>query len=84
SKSITDQIDEGGLSEKPGWVRLSIHPIMKGEEIDYIIEALNEVVVNGKAWSEDYVYDLKRNEYFHQSESRARDNQIDAWYEEIH
>ncbi len=83
SKSITDQIDLGGLSEKPGWVRLSIHPIMKNEEIEYIIEALKDVVVHGKQWSEDYVYDTKRNEYFHQSESGIRNNQIDAWYDDL-
>ncbi|MEQ9298257.1 MAG: aminotransferase class V-fold PLP-dependent enzyme [Cyclobacteriaceae bacterium] len=81
SKSITDQIDEGGLSEKPGWVRLSIHPIMTNEEMDYIITALKEVTKNGQTWSEDYVYDFKRNEFFHRSESGDRINHIDEWYD---
>lgn len=83
SKSITDQIDEGGLSEKPGWVRLSIHPIMTNQEIDYIINALKEVTHEGQKWSEDYVYDLKRNEFFHHKESNDRKNHIDEWYDSI-
>jgi selenocysteine lyase/cysteine desulfurase len=80
SKSITDQIDLGGLSEKPGWVRLSIHPIMTNEEIDYLIKALREVTEKGQSWSEDYAYDLKRNEFFHRDEKRDRNNHIDEWY----
>lgn len=83
SKSITDQIDQGGLSEKPGWVRLSIHPIMSDAEIDYIIEALEEVTLHGERWSEDYVYDFKRNEFFHHLEAKSHLNHIDEWYDNV-
>ena len=83
SKSITDQIDLGGLSEKPGWIRISIHPIMTDREIDYIIEALRAVTQHGEQWSEDYVYDLKRNEFFHHLESHGHRNHIDEWYDQL-
>ena len=33
SQRITDKIDQGDLSEKPGWVRISVHPTMTDEEI---------------------------------------------------
>ena len=56
---------------------------MTNEEIDYIISSLQEVVEHGKDWSEDYSYDLKKNEYFHHTASRERENQIDDWYEEL-
>lgn len=83
SKSITDQIDLGGLSEKPGWVRLSIHPVMTDDEINYIIDALKEVTKHGQAWSEDYIYDFKRNEFFHRNESQEHNNHIDEWYNNL-
>src|SRR5690606_14311487 len=36
SNKITSLINEGDLSEKPGWIRLSIHPTMTNQEIRYI------------------------------------------------
>ncbi len=40
SKRVTDKINRGDLSEKPGWVRMSIHPTMTNEEIFYIIKII--------------------------------------------
>ena len=37
SRSITQKIDRGDLSEKPGWVRLSLHPTMTDEELDLFL-----------------------------------------------
>jgi selenocysteine lyase/cysteine desulfurase len=65
SKYITNKIDHGDLSEKPGWVRISIHPTMTEEEINLIIDAVEEIVKNIENWKEDYVYDLHKNEHYH-------------------
>ncbi len=43
SKVITNAIDNGNYDLKPGWVRISIHPTMSDDEIDYILGAINEV-----------------------------------------
>ena len=40
SKTITDKIDQGDLSEKPGWVRLSIHPTMTDNELRTTIDGI--------------------------------------------
>ncbi|MCX6266371.1 MAG: aminotransferase class V-fold PLP-dependent enzyme [Bacteroidetes bacterium] len=40
SNRITNLINHGDLSQKPGWVRLSLHPTMTNEELYIIIEAL--------------------------------------------
>ncbi|MBT6598624.1 MAG: aminotransferase class V-fold PLP-dependent enzyme [Bacteroidetes Order II. Incertae sedis bacterium] len=63
SKSITDQIDAGILSNKPGWVRLSLHPTMTDAELDYILTAIEQVVEHAAEWSLDYEYDSQTNEY---------------------
>ena len=67
SKRITDLIDEGDLSEKPGWVRLSLHPTMKDEELHYILDAIAEVVANHEEWGAEYTYSPSRNEFDHVS-----------------
>lgn len=40
SKRITDLIDLGDASQKPGWVRLSIHPTMTNSEVFFILNAI--------------------------------------------
>ncbi|MEQ8412812.1 MAG: aminotransferase class V-fold PLP-dependent enzyme [Imperialibacter sp.] len=43
SKKITDLIDRGDTSAKPGWVRISLHPTMTDEEVRLIVEAVGAV-----------------------------------------
>ncbi|MFM8362704.1 MAG: aminotransferase class V-fold PLP-dependent enzyme [Haliscomenobacter sp.] len=40
SARITNQISKGDLSEKPGWIRLSIHPILTDAEVSTILDAI--------------------------------------------
>lgn len=40
SQAITGQLDRGELAAKPGWVRLSFHPMMTTAELDQILAAL--------------------------------------------
>lgn len=65
SKRITDKIDMGDLSEKPGWVRMSLHPTMTNEEVYLIIDAIREIVKNINEWKNDYRYDAAKNEFYH-------------------
>ena len=63
SNKLTRKIDEGDLSSKPGWVRLSVHPIMTDAEIDYVLHAINEVATKSKKWKNDYIYNPMINEF---------------------
>ena len=63
SKSITDKINYGDLTSKPGWVRLSIHPMMTDAEVQFIADAIKQVAENYEEWSKDYVYDGTINEF---------------------
>ena len=46
SKRITDLIHQGDVSQKPGWVRLSIHPTMTDKEMQYIIHSIKEMLTS--------------------------------------
>lgn len=63
SKQITDRIDNGHLQEKPGWVRISFHPINTDSEVKYVIEAIKTIVKQGKKWRLAYLYNPKTAEY---------------------
>ena len=39
-------IDEGNLSLKPGWIRLSLHPTMLNKEVVYVMNSISELAQN--------------------------------------
>ncbi len=63
SHNITDMISHGDLSQKPGWVRWSIHPTTTMAEVDYILDALKQIAENAELWMKDYTYCKKSNEF---------------------
>jgi len=65
SKEITDKIDAGDLSMKPGWIRLSLHPTMTNDELFYITNAIRQTVEKAEEWEKDYQYDSHTNEFYH-------------------
>ncbi len=73
SQSITKKINKGDLSEKPGWVRLSIHPMMKNDEIYYISKSLNEIVENINTFIKDYEYVPNTNEFVFKKDYKKLD-----------
>lgn len=77
SKRITDRIDHGDLSTKPGWVRISIHPTTTNAEVDLVIDALKEIGRNAKSWGREYEYDKHLNEFRHKAGGEMR---IDEWF----
>lgn len=80
SKIITDQINHGDLSNKPGWIRMSIHPTMTDAEIDFIISAIELLHDHYKEWGKDYTYHSKTNEFVHPDEPET--HLIEKWFNE--
>jgi selenocysteine lyase/cysteine desulfurase len=79
SKVITDKINQGDLSEKPGWVRVSLHPTMTGDEVVYIADALRQIQLNHEAWAGDYSYNKHTNEFMHNSLLRE-ESRVKSWF----
>lgn len=67
SKRIANKINHGDLSEKPGWVRFSLHPTMTENELDFVLDAIEEIIINAENWKKDYNYSKSTNEYSHKS-----------------
>ena len=69
SKLFTNKIENGDSSEKPGWIRISLHPTLSNDELYFIIKALKEIVENAELWTKDYYQDnsgewfLKKSEF---------------------
>lgn len=70
SKKITSLIDSGDYSEKPGWIRLSLHPTMTDKEVLFICEAIEQISANHEAWAKDYLFDKKVNQLQHKNKKQ--------------
>jgi selenocysteine lyase/cysteine desulfurase len=81
SKRITDKIDDGDLSEKPGWVRMSVHPTTADDELEYMIDAIARIVRNHGEWGGDYTYSNLKNEFEPASGEPWGEEDLDAWFE---
>ncbi len=79
SKSITDRIDAGDMTDKPGWVRLSIHPTTTDAEARDAVAALRDIALNAREWSNDYDYDAHANEFRYRG--GARDIDVRPWFD---
>jgi selenocysteine lyase/cysteine desulfurase len=80
SREITDKIDAGDLSLKPGWVRLSLHPTMTNSELAYILRSVREIVENIGTLSADYRYDKSTNEFYHLRDVNGEAEEINRWF----
>jgi selenocysteine lyase/cysteine desulfurase len=80
SREITDKINHGDLSEKPGWVRWSLHPTSSDEEVRYFIRSLATIIANISVWKEDYVYLKRTNEYMHKDQVTNPSDRHIEWF----
>ncbi len=57
SRHITELIDRGDYSEKPGWMRISLHPTMTDQEVVYMGESIVQLAEKHREWREEYDFD---------------------------
>jgi selenocysteine lyase/cysteine desulfurase len=82
SREITEKINHGDLSEKPGWIRWSLHPTTTNEEVNLILHAVREITLHHREWENDYEYHLHRNEFIHRShlEQPIEERIMNGWF----
>lgn len=80
SHYLTEKITAGDLIQKPGWIRMSIHPTTTNAEIQYVCDSIIEMAENHEAWSKDYTYNSRTNEFTH-NESMADESMVTKWFE---
>lgn len=81
SRAITELINHGDLSTKPGWVRLSLHPTMTNEQLHFIIDAIKQIAINIRDWEKDYRYDIHSNEFQHIRFDSQSQRILSQWFQ---
>jgi selenocysteine lyase/cysteine desulfurase len=80
SREITDKINHGDLSEKPGWVRWSLHPTTTDEEVNYFLNGLQAIIENFTEWEKDYEYHKESNEFMHKHHHKGLSEKHLEWF----
>ncbi len=80
SYEILDEIHQGDLSCKPGWIRMSVHPVMTNEEIYLILDAIEQVALNYNEWKQDYSYEPDTNEFHHLNFKDDINEMVNSWF----
>lgn len=80
SNYLTDKITAGDLIQKPGWIRMSIHPTTTNAEIQYVCESIKAMAENFRDWAKDYSYNRSNNEFTHVNAGSAEHDRIKEWF----
>ncbi len=81
SKGIEKKILEGCMVERPGWIRMSIHPTITNNEVLYVCESIKQVAENYEEWAKDYTYNSIKNEYIHNTANPIEIELVNKWFE---
>ena len=81
SHAITEKINHGDLSDKPGWIRISLHPTLRDEELHFFMKALKEIIRNIDFLKKDYLYNPKKNEFEHTSRINSTPGWLPEWFD---
>lgn len=68
SQELVCQISSGDLTQKPGWIRMSIHPTTTNAELEFVCNSILALAENHKKWSQDYAYNPKTNSFDNKKE----------------
>ncbi len=80
SHSIAEEVRQGCDLNKPGWVRLSVHPTISHKELQYICDSLKALANNINEWAKEYLYLPKKNDYIHQSLPTTEKDLVAKWF----
>jgi selenocysteine lyase/cysteine desulfurase len=80
SNRIKDEISHGCNTQKPGWIRLSLHPTVTNNELDFICKSLKELSENIEDWAKEYKYDSLKNDYVHNTIESIEKELVASWF----
>ncbi|PSR11180.1 MAG: selenocysteine lyase [Bacteroidetes bacterium] len=83
SHSITDKISRGDLTDKPGWIRMSVHPVMTDQTLQYLVSSIKTLAEHHQEWAKDYVYNAHTNEFLHHADVGLEADLVADWFGRI-
>ena len=80
SHNLVCKIDSGDLIEKPGWIRMSIHPTTTSAEIQFVCDSIKALAQNHQEWAKEYQYQPTSNEFVHHAAKHQEKAMVKGWF----
>lgn len=80
SNRLICEIDAGNLSQKPGWIRMSLHPTTSNEEVDFVCKSILKLAKNHTEWKNDYHYNAVSNEFELKKQIDFEKQLVENWF----
>ena len=80
SSELIEKIADGCLLDKPGWIRMSIHPTTTNSEVAFICDSIKAMAENFKEWEKDYSYNGETNEFVFKNYDPKEKELVDSWF----
>ena len=80
SNELVDKISDGCLIDKPGWIRMSIHPTMTNAEVNFVCDSIISLANQYPDWRNDYYYEENSNEFKHKKDNKIEDEIVNYWF----
>jgi len=80
SDMLFEKINDGCLLDRPGWIRMSIHPTITNTEVDFLCDSIKALCVDFKVWEKEYTYNEETNEFKHITFLSKEKELVDSWF----
>ena len=80
SHNLVCQIDSGDLIQKPGWIRMSMHPTTTNDELKYVCQSIITLAAHFEDWKNEYDYDTTSNEFKHKKAKPLEAEMVNQWF----
>ena len=80
SHNLVCQIDSGDLIQKPGWIRMSMHPTTTNDELKYVCQSIITLAAHFEDWKNEYDYDTTSNEFKHKKAKPLEAEMVIQWF----
>ncbi len=80
SHNLIEKIADGCLLDKPGWIRMSIHPTTTNKEVAFICDSIQAMAENFKEWEKDYSYNAATNEFIFNNYQPKEKELVERWF----
>jgi selenocysteine lyase/cysteine desulfurase len=81
SDNFTCEIDTGNYANRPGWIRLSVHPTTTNDEVKYVCESIKNLANNFESISTKYIYEMETNSFQHGDSHDVEEKFVENWFE---
>lgn len=80
SADLVEQLEQGCLLDKPGWIRMSVHPTTTDEEVEFLCDSIEKLAQKFEDWQKDYKYSSTTNEFVHKTFDSVENELVAKWF----